>query len=54
MRLFLVVQVLVISLYRECPYARPSDPTDGVTEFHLLFLSLVRSQNVSASECLYY
>ena len=43
-----------IGLYREHPHVRPSHPTDGVMEFHVFFLFLVRSENVFASNRLSY
>ena len=54
MRLLLVFQVLVLSLYMERPYVRLSHPTDDVTAFHMSFLSLVCSHNVSEYDCLPY
>ena len=47
MSLLLVLQVPVIQFVLETSQVRPSHPTDGVTEFHVLFLSLDLSQNDS-------
>ena len=52
MRLFLVVQVISISLYGERHLVRPSHPTDCVTDFHVSFLSIFCPGNVLSSECL--
>ena len=47
MSLLLVIQVLVISLYLRTSYFRPPHPKDGVTAFHMLFVSLDLSLNYS-------
>ena len=36
------------------PQVRPSHPTDGVREFHVLFLSLVSLENVFAYDRISY
>ena len=46
MRLMLVVQVLVISLYGELHMVIPPYPTNSVTDFHVPSLSLVRMGSI--------
>ena len=45
MSLLLVLQVPVIEFVIGMTWVKPSLPTDGVTEFHVSFLSLDSSQN---------
>ena len=47
MSLLLVLQATVIYFVLGKSQVRPSHPTDGVTEFHVAFLSLDRYQNDS-------
>ena len=54
MRLFMVVQLLVISLYRGSTQVRPSRHADYVMEFYVFFLYLFYSDNVYTSECISY
>ena len=54
MRLLIVFQVLVIGLYIECPQFIPSHPTNGVTAFHVSFLSFVCLENIFAYARLFY